>query len=252
MSEAVYEPPSAGLRVLGLVPARGGSRRLPNKNLAVLDGTSLVRRALETAAACEALSAVALSSDSEEILAEARGLAGVTAVRRPEELAADTARVHGAVVHAVGEIEAGGEAPFDAVAILQCTSPFTEPEDVAGAIDLLDRTGAGSAISVAPAEHGMHPLKMKRMEGDRLLPLLEDNDLTPTHELPEVWARNGSVYVCRRSVIDAGELISDDAVGYPMPRERSVDIDTDFDLAFAEFLLERRRGGLTSRSSLTS
>lgn len=228
--------------MLGLVPARGGSKRLPGKNLTLLCGRTLVRRALETAVACPPLAAVALSSDADEILAEAEGLDSVRAIKRPPKLATDTALAHEAVVHALTVCERDSGRRFDAVAVLQCTSPFTEPADIDGAIELLERTGAGSAVSVGPAEHGMHPLKMKRMEGDRMLPLFEDNRLTLTHELPEVWARNGSIYLSRRSTIDAGDLISDDVVGYRMPRDRSLDIDSDLDLAFAEFLIERRTG----------
>jgi len=187
------------------------------------------------------LDAVALSSDSDEILAQAAGLDAVYAIKRPEHLAGDKSRAIGAVIHALEAVEAATQHRFDAVAVLQCTSPFTEPADIAGTIDLLERTGAASAVSVGPAEHDMHPLKMKQLVGDRLEPLFEDRDLTPTHELPDIWARNGSVYLCRRSVIESGELISDDAVGYRMPRERSIDIDSDLDLAFAEFLLQRGR-----------
>jgi CMP-N-acetylneuraminic acid synthetase len=240
-ADAVYEPKSGEPRILGLVPARGGSKRLPDKNLAELGGRTLVRRALDTAVACPSLAQVVLSSDSIAILAEAEGVDGVRAISRPAEVASDTARAYDVVLHALAECEESGPR-FDVVAILQCTSPFTEPEDVTGAIDLLVRSGAGSAVSVAPAEHGMHPLKMKRMEGDRLLPLFEDNKLTPTHELPDIWARNGSLYLATRETIDGGDLISDDVVGYRMPRDRSIDIDDDLDLAFAEFLLNRRRG----------
>jgi CMP-N,N'-diacetyllegionaminic acid synthase len=129
--------------------------------------------------------------------------------------------------------------PFDAVAIVQCTSPFTAPEDIAGAIALLERTGAESVVTVARTDAAHHPLKLKRLEGDRLLPYLEDDHLTPSHELEPLWARNGSVYAFRRDAVERG-LEADDVRGYEMPQERSFDIDTEEDLAFAEFLFERR------------
>jgi CMP-N-acetylneuraminic acid synthetase len=220
------------VRTLGLVPARGGSTRVPRKNLAVLGGRTLVRRALETALAAGCFETVALSSDDDEILAEADGLDAV-ALRRPPEVSSETARARDFVWHALGEL-----GDFDALAIVQCTSPFTAPEDVAGAVALLERTGADSVVTVSVADAAHHPLKMKRLEGDRLLPYLEDDRLTPSHELEQLWVRNGSVYVFRREAAERG-LEADDVRGYEMPPERSFDIDTQQDLAFAEFLVAR-------------
>ena len=224
------------MRVLGIVPARGGSSRVPRKNLARLGGRTLVRRALETALAAGSLDVVALSSDDDEILAEADGL-DVVAVRRPLELATDTARAAEFALHALKELDDEGS-PFEAVAIVQCTSPFTSPEDVAGAVGLLERTGAESVVTVSRIEAAYHPAKLKVLDGDRLLPFLEDDRLTPSHELPPLWARNGSVYVFRRDVVERG-LEADDIRGYEMPPERSFDIDTARDLAIAEFLEAR-------------
>ena len=220
------------MRTLGLVPARGGSTRVPRKNLAVLGGRTLVRRALETALAAGCFETVALSSDEDQILAEADGLDAV-ALRRPPEVSSETARARDFVWHALGEL-----GDFDALAIVQCTSPFTAPEDVAGAVALLERTGADSVVTVSVADAAHHPLKMKRLEGDRLLPYLEDDRLTPSHELEQLWVRNGSVYVFRREAAERG-LEADDVRGYEMPPERSFDIDTPEDLRFAEFLVER-------------
>jgi CMP-N-acetylneuraminic acid synthetase len=220
------------VRTLGLVPARGGSTRVPRKNLAVLGGRTLVRRALDTAIAAACFETVALSSDDEEILAEADGLEAV-ALRRPPELSTQTVRAREFVSHAVHEL-----GDFDAVAIVQCTSPFTAPEDVAGAVALLEASGAESVVTVSVADAAHHPLKMKRLEGGRLLPYLEDDRLTPSHELEQLWVRNGSIYVFRRDVVEHG-LEADDVRGYEMPPERSFDIDTPEDLAFAQFLVER-------------
>jgi CMP-N,N'-diacetyllegionaminic acid synthase len=224
------------MRVLGIVPARGGSGRVPRKNLALLGGRTLVRRALETALAAGCLDAVVLSSDDEEILAEADGL-DVVALRRPAELADDTSRASDFALHALRALDEA-DGPFDAVAIVQCTSPFTAPEDVAGAVALLERTGAESVVTVARVKAALHPAKLKRLDGDRLLPFLEDDRLTPSHELPPLWIRNGSVYAFRRDVVER-ELQADDVRGYEMPPERSFDVDTAEDLAFSEFLIDR-------------
>lgn len=225
------------MRVLGLVPARGGSRRVARKNLARLGDRTLVRRALETALEAGCFAAVALSSDDEKILAEAEGLP-VTQLTRPPKIASDAARALEVVLHALDALPL----PFDAVGIVQCTSPFTAPKDLAEAVAMLERTGAGSVVSIVRVEAAQHPLKLKRLDGDRLVPWLHDDRMTPSHELPELWVRNGSVYLTRVKVLRAGEIVHpDDQRGYVMPAERSYDIDTPRDLAFARFLLENGR-----------
>ena len=220
------------MKTLGLVPARGGSTRVPGKNLARLGGRTLVRRALETALAAGCFELVALSSDDDEILAEAAGV-DVVALRRPPEISTETSRASEVALHALREL-----GDFDALAIVQCTSPFTAPEDIRGAVELLEQTGAESVVTVAVADAAYNPLKLKRLVGDRLLPYLEDDRLAPSHELETLWVRNGSVYAFRRDVVERG-LEAEDVRGYAMPRERSFDIDTAEDLAFAQFLVEQ-------------
>lgn len=226
------------MRTLAVVPARGGSRRVERKNLERLGGTTLVRRALETALAARCFAAVVLSSDDRDILAETSGL-DVVAVTRPAELAAAGSRTLDAVLHALAVVEEPGPR-FDAVAVVQCTSPFALPEDLAGAVRMLERTRAPSVVSVVRVENALHPLKLKVLEGDRLLPYLADDALAPSDELPPLWRRNGAVYVSRREVLDGGRLVGDDVRGYEMPPERSLDVDTPLDLAFARYLLETR------------
>ncbi|MGH3118158.1 MAG: cytidylyltransferase domain-containing protein [Gaiellales bacterium] len=225
------------MEVLAVVPARGGSQRVPRKNLARLGGKTLVRRALETAIAAGCFGAVAISSEDPEILAEAEGTAAIP-IERPPELSSHNARALDAVLHALDAVPG----KWDAVAIIQATSPFTAPEDLRGAVEMMDRTGAGSVISVARVEAADHPFKLKVLEGDRIKPWLEDDRMTPSHELPSLWVRNGSVYLTRTEVLRRGEIVDpDDQRGYEMPAERSFDIDTPRDLAFAEFLLSTGR-----------
>ena len=226
------------MKVLGLVPARGGSRRLPRKNLASLDGETLVRRCMRTALACEELDVIALSSEDPEILAEAEGLNRIVVIDRPAELAKAATHTVEVVLHTLKVVEGGGGPKFDAVVLLQCTSPFTRPEDISGTLHLLTRTGAASAVTVTSIDHAIHPLKLKRMVGHQLEPLFEDDAGRTFDELPDVWVRNGSVYVTRRELLKRGQIISSDCVGFPMPRERSIDINDAVDLAVARVLVQ--------------
>ncbi len=227
------------MRILAIVPARGGSQRIPRKNLALLGDRTLVRRALDTALQAGCFDAVVLSSDDDEILREADGSAAV-AIRRPAELATAESRTFDAVRHVLARLEQDASR-FDAVAVVQATSPFTAPEDLAGAVELLARTGAESVVSIVRVEAVLHPLKLKTLEPDgRLVPYLADDALAPSQKLPPLWIRNGSVYLSRREVIERGLMLSDkDTRGYEMPAGRSLDIDTPRDLAFARFLFEQ-------------
>ena len=117
---------------------------------------------------------------------------------------------------------------------------MTTAEDIDGTIELLESSGAESAVSVMKLDHATHPLKMKTLQGDRLLPYLEEErGRMAAHELPEIYVRNCSVYATRRTAIDRGQVIGQDCRGYVMPRERSLDINEELDLEFAEFLLSR-------------
>jgi CMP-N-acetylneuraminic acid synthetase len=190
--------------------------------------------------ACPQLDAVCLSSDSPEILAQSDGLDGVIALRRPAELSDAASPVADAVLHALRSIEGERAERFDAVALLQCTSPFTEPGDIAGTLALLASTGAECAVTICRVEHAVHPYKFKRLVGDRLEPLFVDDGGRAAAELPDVWVRNGSVYAARRDLVERGAVISEDCVAVTMPSERSVDINDARDLAVARALAAER------------
>jgi len=228
------------VRTLGIVPARAGSVRLPGKNLAVLGGKTLVERALDAATGASRLIAVALSSDDPRALALGERRAGVIVIERPPELAGERSPAIDYVRHALAAIAARGGEAFDAVAIVQPSSPLTLAGDVDGTVELLAATGADSAVTAVRLDHAIHPLKLKRLDGDRLVPLFADEGgRMATHELEPVYIRNGAVYATRRRVIDRGQILGDDCRAYVMPRERSIDINDRLDLEFAAFLLDR-------------
>ena len=233
------------MKVLGIIPARSGSRRVPRKNLCTIGGKTLVARAIEAARAATRIDRLVVSSDSDEILAIAASYDPALALRRPAELSTDTALAIEYVRHALAEVAApdaeaadGDSAPgFDAVAIIQPSSPFTLAGDIDATIALLERTGADSAVTVVQIDQVIHPFKLKTLDGDRLLPYLEpEKGRMAAHEIPAIYARNGSVYVSRRATIEAGDLLGNDSRAVVMPRERSVDINDPLDLRFAEFL----------------
>lgn len=232
------------MRVLGIIPARAGSKRVPGKNLRPLNGKELVARSIEAALGAPSLSKVVVSSDSEEVLAVARRYPEVVALRRPDAFSTDTSPAIEYVRHALETLEGQGDGRYDAVAIVQPSSPFTLASDIEETVATLKKSPeASSAVTVMEVEHALHPVKFKRLEGDQLLPLLDDErGRMAAHELPKVYVRNCSVYVSRRATIEQGELIGTDSRAVVMPRERSLDINDELDFDFARFLAGRGGG----------
>lgn len=229
------------MKTLAIIPARGGSKRVPGKNLRPLGGKSLVARSIETVLASKTIDRLVVSSDSEEVLTIARTYRDDIALRRPSEISGDLAPAIDYVRHALEVLEANSQTHFEAVVIVQPSSPFTLSEDIDATVSLLENSGADTAVSVMEVDHALHPAKFKVMEQDRLFPYFEEEGgRMAAHELPKVYVRNCSVYATRRATIDAGEIIGSDCRGYLMPRERSIDINDELDWKFCEFMLTQR------------
>lgn len=224
-------------KILGIIPARAGSKRIPGKNIKLLVGKPLVAYSIEAALKSKLLTHVAVSSDSAEVLKIAAQYPEVTPIQRPAELADDHSPAIDYVKHTLQTL---GE-KFDLVVILQPSSPLTLPEDINHTIELLlNHPEADSSVSVMKLDHATHPVKLKVKKDDLLLPFWEEeNGRMAAHELPELYVRNCAVYVSRSSTISDGKIIGDNCVGYLMPRERSIDINDPIDFEFAEFLMSK-------------
>ncbi len=232
------------MRTLGIIPARAGSKRLPGKNWRPLGGRPLADYALAAASAASLLTDVAVSSDSEAVLALANGYPDFHCILRPAALSTDTSPAIDYVKHALRTLAAAGLAPYDAVAIIQPSSPFTLAADIDATIRLLRESAADAAVSITEIPHDLNPLKLKTLDPNgRLQPYFEpENGRMAAHQLPRAYIRNGSVYVSRMATIQRGEIIGPDCRGYLMPRERSVDINDAFDWRMAEWLLAAASG----------
>jgi CMP-N,N'-diacetyllegionaminic acid synthase len=229
------------MKVLGIVPARAGSKRVPRKNVRMLEGLRLIDRVLAAAVGAHHLTRIVVSSDDDEVLSAVtpHDPKRVIALRRPAELSDDASPSIDYVRHALAASEPI-DGRYDAVCICQVSSPLTLSSDIDATVALWLRTQAGSAVSVVEVAHDVHPVKLKRMEGERLLPFFEDErGRMSSAQLPQVFVRNCAVYVTRRDQIDAGMIVTDDSVGHVMPRQRSIDINDELDFAFCEFLCQR-------------
>lgn len=231
------------MKVLGLIPARGGSKGVPRKNLRPLGGKPLLQYTAECARAARRLARVVLSTDDAELAELGRRCGIDVPFVRPDELAADATPMLPVVVHALLELEAFGDA-YDAVCLLQPTCPLRRPEDIDGCIDLLESAGADSVVTVLPVphEHNPHWVYFVDDRGGLRLSTGEATPIPRRQDLPPAFHREGSVYVTRRDVIvERGSLYGDRLVGFPIDASRSVNIDTPDDWAVAESLIQAAR-----------
>lgn len=220
--------------ILAVVPARGGSKSIPRKNLAELGGETLLARTLAVASQSKHLTRTLVSTDDPEIAAEA-ARCNSEVLQRPTHLATDAASTFDVLVHVLSHLQATESYTPDLLVCLQPTSPFREARDVDGAVELLVSSGADSVVSVVPSSK--HPLWMRTIdEAGRLRPFLDEAAPTRRQDLPPAYALNGAVYVARTaSFLALG--FGGDCRPWRMPPERSLDVDTPFDLLLAEAMI---------------
>ncbi len=235
------------MRVLGIVTARGGSKGIPGKNLKLLAGRSLLAHTILTARACKALDRVILSTEDEAIATAGRELGCDVPFIRPANLALDETPHLPVIQHAVRWMdERVGYRP-DAVMILQPTSPLRSAEDIRASLELLERSGADSVLSVSVVPGHAHPMRMLRVnEQDEAVLFVTGKPvrtrINRRQDLPEAWVMNGAIYACLTRVLFATDasLYGDRVVAYKMSPARSISIDDLHDWAEAERLIAGR------------
>lgn len=228
-------------KVLAIIPARGGSKRVPNKNKKKLNGKEIVRYAIEATLNSKIVSTIIVSTDDEEILKIAKEYDNIIPIERPQEISGDKASAISYVQHAIAYMEQNFSLIYDIIVIVQPSSPFTSGMDIDNTIMLLEeKQDADSAVSVMKLDHAIHPVKLKIIVENELIPYLEEEKgRMADYDLPELYVRNGSVYVSKIENIKRNKIIGDKCLGYVMPRERSIDINDPIDFVFAEFLMSR-------------
>jgi N-acylneuraminate cytidylyltransferase len=222
-------------RVLGVIPARGGSKRLPRKNVRPLAGKPLIAWTIEAARGSRYLDRVVLSSDDAEIIRVARQWNCEAPFVRPAELASDEAPGVGPVLHAVQALP-----DYALVVLLQPTSPLRTSADIDACIEACVERGAPACVSVCAAQENPHWM-FTLDAGGRLSPVMSGKLPDRSQDLPPAYLLNGAVYVARTDWLrERREFISPQTVAYVMPADRSTDIDDADDLRHAESLMQRK------------
>jgi len=212
--------------VLGLIPARGGSKGIPRKNLAPVGGKPLLAWTVEAAKAASELTRIVVSTDDDEIAAGA----GVEVLRRPAELAADDTPMLDVVRHAIAELSP------DVVVLLQPTSPLRQAEHVDAAVRLLLKSGADAVVSVVAVPHRYSPDALMDVVDGRIV---ARGNARTRQEKALVYARNGPAVLALRSDRLGNDLYGGDCRPYLMDERDSLDVDGSFDLELADLLLRR-------------
>lgn len=232
------------MRVLGLIPARGGSKGIPRKNIRLLAGKPLIAWTIEAALASRSLTRVILSTEDEEIAAVGRAWGVEVPFLRPAELAKDDTPTLPVVLHALRRCEEAGQI-YDAVCLLQPTAPLRKTEWIDACIEELASNAADAVVTVCriPDEH--HPQWAMQRDPEGWFHFWSGSAIPPRRqELPAAFHREGSVYVTRRRVlVEEGSLYGKRLAGFEVCADETVNLDTEEDWKRAEGLL--KRGGAT-------
>ena len=226
---------------LGIIPARGGSKTVPRKNLKLLGGKPLIVWSIEAAQAARELDRCIVSTDDEEIAAVAREHGAEVPFLRPAEYARDDTPDLPVFQHALAWLAKHESYRPGMVVHLRPTLPFRDPRQIDGVVGRMRETGADCVKSVYREEH--HPHKMWRLRDGRLHPY-EDTPLwrrlgpdCPRQVLEPAWWSAGLVDAIRREVIERGSTVGEVVVPYQVDPEPCVDLDTEHDFVIAEVVL---------------
>jgi N-acylneuraminate cytidylyltransferase len=223
-------------KVLGIIPARGGSKGVPRKNIRVVAGKPLIAWTIEEAKKSKFIDRLILSSNDAEIIAVAREWGCDVPFIRPSELSQDGTPGVEPVIHALMELP-----DYDYVVMLQPTSPLRSVGDIDGCIEKCINSNSNACVSVV--EPDKSPYWMYFLDDrDKMTPFVETQEqFLRRQDLPKVYSLNGAVYVAEKNwLIQGRSFLTRETVGYEMPIERSLDIDTNIDFNIAELLMDSK------------
>ena len=216
------------MKVIAIIPARGGSKGIPRKNLVNFSGKPLIQWSIDVALKSTYITDVVVSSDDDEILNVAQANEGVLAIKRPIKLAQDNTKTAPVLTHVLESLK---EVKYDYLILLQPTSPLRTAEDIDLAFEKLLNSKATSLISVCELEH--HPYKSFKLDEKGYLQGIINNDYPfyPRQSLPKTYRANGAIYIIKvNDFIKDETLFTNKATHFEMSVEASLDIDTIKDL----------------------
>lgn len=225
-----------GKKVLALIPARGGSKGIKDKNITPLCGKPLIAYSILAAKDSQYIDDVVVTTDSERIAEIAKVYGACVPFLRPAELASDTAKTIDAVLHAVKWLE-DNQKSYDLLVLLQPTQPLRKAEDIDGALELCIQKGIQDVVSVKEVSES--PVLMRTIDRNgELKGLLPMQSTIRRQDMPQYYLVDGSVYVNRIETLNQSTSFNDNPIPYIMDAQCSVDIDEPSDLEQAKRLIK--------------
>lgn len=231
------------MKRLCTICARGGSKGIKGKNIRPLLGKPLIAYSIEQARESGLFQSIAVSSDSDLILEMAKEWGVDYLVKRPDEFATDQAAKLPAIRHCVAEVERQMGICFDTLVDLDATSPLRSVEDIHRAVELLENSDAGNVITGMPSRRSPY-FNLVELNADGIVELSKalKTPIVRRQDAPKCYDMNASIYVWKRRVLFASDtLFNGDSKLYVMPEERSIDIDSEIDFKFVEFIMSLDR-----------
>lgn len=224
------------------ITVRAGSKGVPGKNLRMVAGRPLFAHSVVQAAAAGLFDEIVVSSDSEEILELAPSFGATGIVRRPPEMATDTAGKVPAIAHAVRSTEERTGARYDVCVDLDATSPLRTVDDIRVAVEKFESADVDSLITGAEARRNPYfNLVEEQPDGTVAVSKKPDDAVLRRQDAPRCFDMNGSIYVWRRgSLLDDQVVFFPSTILYEMPSDRSIDVDSEFDFRIVEWLMAQR------------
>jgi len=224
------------MKIIAIIPARGGSKGVSKKNIRLLAEKPLIHYTIHAAQNSNYVDHVIVSTDDDEIIKVA-SIKDVQVIKRPSEIAGDDAPTIDAILHVLDNSDKLGLKP-DLVVLLQPTSPFRAPSDIDAALDIFLQNDCDSVISVVESTHP--PFWNMVVKGSYLQPLFDQESLRMRRQdLPKTYLPNGAIYIASAGTLkQTHSFYTTKTKPYIMPAERSLDIDSEFDLLFAEALIK--------------
>jgi CMP-N,N'-diacetyllegionaminic acid synthase len=227
-----------GKKVLGIIPARGGSKGVPGKNIKALGGKPLIAHSIEEAKKSRFLSTLIVSTDSEEIANISKSFGAEVPFLRPQEFATDKSLSIDVVHHALKYYQEKHDEHFDYVVLLQPTTPFRTAQDIDQSLEMLDSNDCDTIVSVVDVGAN-HPARMYSIADQQLKSVMnEEISMMPRQDLPPVYIRSGDVYAAKIKTIQTyNSLMGKRCFPLIIPQGRAINIDTINDFQAAELLV---------------
>lgn len=222
------------MAILGLIPARGGSKGIPRKNVLPIAGKPLIAWTIEAALVARNIDRVVVTTDDDDIADVSKSFGADVPFMRPAELARDETPGIDPVLHAIDALS-----EYDTIVLLQPTSPLRMAIDIDAAVAMSAGAGGAPIVSVSEAKHAAW---IFAMDDRGVIDIPNEQVTARRQDIPMRYALNGAIYISDPTSLRANRtFLLPGTLGFPMPAERSVDIDSALDWRFAEFLLSERR-----------